>query len=104
MSKLTPTQLSLRKLRMEGYAVAMLERWNHFAKLRQDVFGFDIIGVGHDEIVFVQATSWSNVSARLKKLADMETTPLLRGAGARLVVWGWKKKGREHVMRELDVS
>jgi hypothetical protein len=36
----SPTQLSLKKLREEGYTVAVVEHWNSFARIRQDLFGF----------------------------------------------------------------
>jgi hypothetical protein len=35
----TPTQRSLAYLRAEGWQVAIVERWNPHARIRQDLFG-----------------------------------------------------------------
>ena len=69
----SPTQLSLKKLRDEGYLVAITERWNAFAKIRQDMFGFiDLLAIKDGEILAVQTTSASNMSARANKIADKD--------------------------------
>lgn len=82
----------------------MLERWNSYARIRQDVFGFDIMALTEGAVVLVQTTSAANVSARVKKLADMESTARLRKAGARLVVHGWRKVKNRWQCREVDIS
>lgn len=97
---MSPTQRTLKELRGRGYLAYILERWNQFAKRRQDMWGFDIIAVRQGEIALVQCTSMSNVSARVKKIADLETTPRLREAGFKLLVWGWDGPR----LREVDVS
>ena len=62
----SPTQLSLKKLKDEGYLVAITEHWNPFARIRQDMFGFcDIMAIRDKEILFVQTTSATNVNARI---------------------------------------
>lgn len=100
MSK-SPTQRTLAELRKRGYRAQTVERWNPFAKVRQDLFGIiDVIAVGNGETVGVQATSASNVSARVRKIAEAEAVPDLRKAGWKLLVWGWDK-GK---LREVDVS
>ncbi len=67
----SPTQLSLKKLREEGYTVQVVEYWNSFARIRIDLFGFiDIIALKGKEVLAVQTTSASNMSARCKKIAD----------------------------------
>ena len=64
----SPTQLSLKKLRQEGYTVAIVEHWNAFARIRQDLFGFiDLLALKDKEVLAVQTTSASNMSARAKK-------------------------------------
>ena len=100
----SPTQLSLRKLREDGYLAFVVERWNPFARLRQDMWGFDLVACRRDEIVLVQATSATNVSARVRKIGDMESTPRLREAGFRMLVWGWKKVKNRWQVVERDVS
>lgn len=100
----TPTQRSLAWLREQGYTAIVVERWNPFAKIRQDLFGFvDVLAVRRGETLGVQCTSADNVSARVRKIADHENTPRLREAGWRLEVHGWKK-GQRGAPRIEDVS
>jgi len=102
----TPTQRTLAELRKRGYTAAVVEKWNPHARIRQDLFGvIDVLAIGDNETLAVQATSGSNVAARIKKIADHASTPLIRKAGWRFVIHGWRKnsKGR-WVLREVDVS
>lgn len=72
--------------------VAVTERWNPFAKIRQDLFGIiDIVAIGENKTIGVQTTSYSNMSARVKKIQQSESYPLLKAAGWNIVVHGWKK-------------
>ena len=102
----TPMTLSLEKLKADGYVPFKTEHWNAFARIRQDLFGFcDLLALKKGEVVGIQCTSWDNVSSRVKKIADHENTPIVRDAGIRILVWGWKKAGRgKWEMREVDCS
>lgn len=103
---MSPTQRTLKLLRDEGWTAGVVERWNSHAKIRQDFLGIiDIIALRGDTTLGVQATSASNVSARMKKLASSENIGALRDANWQIEVWGWRKtpKGRWVVRRE-DVS
>jgi hypothetical protein len=107
MAKISPTQRSLKYLREQGYIVHIAERWNAFAKIRQDAFGFvDLIAVGKGETVGVQTTSYSNISKRVAKITESEHLPVLREAGWRIVVHGWKKdaKTKKQVLKAVDLS
>lgn len=89
---MSPTQRSLKKLRDEGWLVAITERWNPHAKIRQDLFGFvDLLAVKDGQTLAVQTTSGANVSARVKKIADVESLPAIRKAGWSVHVHGWRK-------------
>lgn len=102
----SPTQRTLAKLKADGYLCAVVEKWNPHAKIRQDLFGIiDVLGIKDGETIGVQATSGSNVSARVQKIADSSHTDALRRAGWRLVVHGWRKgsNGR-YTLREVDCS
>lgn len=101
----TPTQRSLKLLRERGYLAQVVERWNPHARIRQDLFGIvDVLGIA-DEVVAVQTTSASNLSARLAKIADSEALPILRRAGVRILVHGWRKNAAGRwVVREVDIS
>lgn len=102
----TPTQMSKKALEDEGYLVATVERWNAFARVRQDLFGFvDLLAIKDGETLAVQTTSRVNISARAKKIADHENTPMVRRAGWKIHIHGWDKgaNGRWRV-KIVDVS
>jgi hypothetical protein len=43
---MTPTQRSMAYLKKEGYRVAVVERWNPHARIRQDLFGvIDLLAI-----------------------------------------------------------
>lgn len=108
----SPTQSSLAALRAQGYVCWIVEYWNSFTRRRCDLFGaWDIIALREGEVLFVQTTSGSNVSARARKIADNEYTPVIRKAGVRMEVHGWRKakvkrgsKAERWVQRVVDVS
>ena len=103
---LTPTQLTLRKWRAAGYLCAVVEKWNPHARIRQDLFGcIDVLAVGNGETIGIQSTSYTNVSARVRKVEDMpETVERLREGGWRVVIEGWRKVGGRWKDRQVDVS
>ena len=101
----SPTQRTLAHLRKLGYPlVQVVERWNPYARIRQDLFGIiDVVAVGED-IVGVQATSYSNVTSRVTKITESAALPVLRKAGIRVVVHGWRKVRGRWALREVDIS
>jgi len=103
---MSSTQRSKAHMEAQGYTVAIVERWNPYARIRQDLFGFiDLLCVGNGETVAVQTTSGSNVSARVKKIADHENVGAVRNAGWRIIVQGWRKNAAgRYVLREVDCS
>lgn len=103
---MTPTQLSLRHLREDGWTAEVVEHWNPHARVRHDLFGFvDVIAVRRDETLAVQTTTAANVSARIRKIADHPNVGAVREAGWRIVCHGWAKRaGRWQLVREVDVS
>ena len=106
MAKESPTTRSLALLREQGYTVAVVEKWNPHARIRQDLFGFiDILAIKRGETLAVQATS-SGVSARLKKINDSELLPKVREAGWTIQIWGWTKSAKtgKYVLRVIDIS
>ena len=93
MSKTSPTQRSLALLRKTGYTVAVVERWNPHAMIRQDLFGFaDLLAIA-PQMIAVQTTSGPNVSARIAKIRDNPNAALWLAAGHRIIVHGWSKRG-----------
>ena len=102
----SPTQRSKALLESQGYRVEIVERYNSFVKRRFDLFGFiDLLAIKPGETVGVQTTSYSNLSARVKKIAEHENVDAVREAGWRILCHGWKKnaKGRWGVVVR-DVS
>lgn len=103
---MTPTQRSLKHLRAEGYLAEVVEKWIPQARIRKDLYGFiDVLAIKEGEVLGVQVTSGSNVSARLKKIADHENVDAVRKAGIRIEVHGWRKNAKNrYVLRVVDVS
>lgn len=91
----SPTQRSKKLMQDQGYFVAITERWNPFAHIRQDLFGFiDLLCMKADELVAVQTTSGSNVSARIAKIKGIQAASLwLESPARRILVHGWRKVG-----------
>lgn len=101
----SPTQLTLRHLRSQGYMAEVTEKWNQWARIRQDLFGIvDVLAVGDGGTIAVQCTSDSNVSKRVHKIADSDATPYIRKAGWKLVVHGWRKREGRWTLRVVDCS
>ena len=103
---MTPTQRSKKLLESRGYRVAIVEHWNSFARIRQDLFGFiDLLALRDGETLGVQTTSASNMSVRIKKIADHENVGVVREAGWGIHCHGWRKNAAgKWVCREVDLS
>ena len=91
----SPTQRSLKALRADNWTCQITERWNPFAKVRQDLFGFcDILCISPARgILAVQTTSGNNVSARMEKIRQEPKAALWLACGGRIQVHGWRKIG-----------
>jgi hypothetical protein len=92
----SPTQRTLKALRDDGWRAAVVERWCPHSKRRHDLFGFiDVLAIRGDDTLAVQATSTSNVSARVKKMCGPECVEAVRDwlSGDRrfVTVVGWRK-------------
>lgn len=91
---MSPTQRSLAHLKELGYAAKVVEKWNPFAKIRQDLFGGDVLALKSGEpVLVVQATSGANHAARRVKLAEAGFITLWKESGAVLEIWSWAKRG-----------
>ena len=92
----SPTQLSLKLLRDQGYTVAIVEHWNSFARIRQDLFGFiDILALKGKEVLAVQNTTATNMSARVTKIGNSEYVGVVREAGWTIHVHGWHQDDKK---------
>lgn len=96
---MTPTQRTLQWLRKHGYECEVTEKWVRFPGMkmgvRKDLFGFvDVIAVSEAGCVGVQATSYTNVSARINKINGLPKALSWLKAGNRIAVVGWRKRIR----------
>jgi len=90
----SPTSRSLQYLRKAGWTACVVEKWNRFAGVRQDAFGFgDILAVQKGKIALIQTTSAANVSARRKKILSLPAFARWTDAGGITVLHGWRKAG-----------
>jgi hypothetical protein len=106
--KTSPTARALAQLRKEGHVAAVTEKWNQFAKIRQDLFGFiDLIyltGVQRfkinwkpasdfGNIVAVQVTTGDNHAKRRTKLLAEPRALIWLQSGGLIEVWSYTKAG-----------
>jgi hypothetical protein len=102
---MTPTQLTLRKLRADGWLAEVVERWVPGANIRKDLFGFvDILALRDGETLAVQATSYTNISARVTKIASLDAVADVRRANWSIWVIGWRKVNNRWVEKIVDCS
>ncbi len=92
---MSPTQRALADLKEMGFLAAVVERWNPYAKIRQDLWGcIDIIslreGVG---VLFVQCCAGASHAARVAKVKAEPRLPTILASGARVEVWSYAKRG-----------
>lgn len=93
----SPTERTLQECRRRGWHAGVVERWNPHANRRIDLFGcIDVIAVNARGFgaLGIQATSKSNMSARVEK-AKGECHDALYAwlrAGNAFEVWGWAKR------------
>ena len=102
---MTPTQRTLKLLRDDGWLAEVVERWVPGANIRKDLFGWvDIVALRDGETLAVQCTSYTNISARVKEIADSETVAHVRKAGWLIWVIGWRKVNNRWTQRTVDCS
>jgi hypothetical protein len=90
-------------MRELGYHVEKTEQWIPGANIRKDLFGFgDLLCIHTDRympMVIVQATSSSNVAARVKKIHDSPLLPIVLNH-FKVVVHGTYPDG---TLREVEI-
>jgi hypothetical protein len=99
------TTRSKQRMEEQGYAVDVVESWNHYTQRRKDLFGiWDLLGVKEGSTLAVQTTSYGEVSKRVRKIAESPHIAAIRAAGWRLEVHGWRKVNGRWQARVVDVS
>src|SRR5574338_170083 len=94
MARVSPTHRTLVECRKRGWDAQVVERWNQWAKVRQDLFGvIDVVCITPSGILGIQACAGSSHAARRAKvLAEPRAERWVR-AGGDLAVWSWAKQG-----------
>jgi len=93
MSDFSPTQRTNQWLRENGYMVANCQFWHHFAKLKQDLWGFiDTWAVNEERDILIQSTTAGHRSERVKKILANTAAPQLLHRHD-IEVWSWAKQG-----------
>jgi hypothetical protein len=83
----------------------VVEKWIPGANIRKDLWGWcDIVAIRDGETLAVQTTSYSNVSARAKKIAESDTIAEVRKAGWLIHIHGWHKVENRWKCRVVDIS
>lgn len=91
----SPTQRTMRELKKLGIKATIVEKWNAYIKIRQDMFGIiDIIALDSEKgVIGVQSTG-QDFNGHVRKLRDekaQETLDWLSVPGTSLELWGWRK-------------
>lgn len=102
---MTPSQRAKKHLEKKGWRIAITEKWNSFAKVRQDLFNFgDLLGMDrvNGDIVMIQATSASNHAARRNKICGLDSAKdwIICGGLILLISFKKGKNGRYEAREE----
>ncbi len=108
--KTSPTQRTLKALREDGWTAEVVEKWNPYARIRQDLFNFiDIVAIKEGfPICGIQVTA-SGASSRVAKILAAPEHRVWLLAGGKLLVHSWAKRGaagkrKVYTCRVLDIT
>lgn len=93
---MSPTVLSLKHYRDMGYVAWVVEKFNSFAKVRQDFLGcIDILCFKGSVpgVIGIQTTTDANFNKRIYKAMQNEYLEEWMKAGNKFIVHGWGKHG-----------
>jgi hypothetical protein len=87
---------TLAWLRDHGYQPAKTEHFNHWAKVRQDLFGFiDVLAVKNDHMIAIQCSDDEHHAAHRNKILANPVAPILaQHMDVEIWSWGLKLTGR----------
>ncbi len=72
--------------------MAITEKWNPFAKIRQDLFGFaDLLAIKPGEILAVQTTTAGHFADHRRKIITEPRHQSWLQAGGKIQLHGWNK-------------
>ncbi len=126
---MSPSQLTLRHMRKQGYTCVVVEKWNPFVRtkpnarvcpvckkgdkdfgVRQDLYGFADIYAIHprtQDRVFIQVTTKHHLVERKLKILGNSNLPKVLNAGHRVVVHGWLQSGtgrKDYDLTEMEIT
>ena len=102
---LTTTQLSKQYLIDAGYTVDKVEHYDYFSKRRKDLFSFgDLLAFNENEIIIIQTTSKSNMSARRKKIKSNPITKQWLNQTRKIHIHGWYKDKNKWVVKVEEIN
>jgi hypothetical protein len=94
----SPTQLTLAKLREDGYTAEVVERWvpmNFTGKgIRKDYLGaVDVLAISVNETLAIQCSAASGHAAhRTKCMSEKRLAIWLAGPARRFEIWSWETR------------
>lgn len=99
-----PTARTLCELKRMGCIAQVVERWNAYARVRQDLFGFaDVLaisaGAGGDGplrvrgLAAIQCTTGDHHASRREKILGEPRAFAWLKAGGIIQIWSWSKAG-----------
>lgn len=103
----SPTQRSLKYLRSQGWSAFVVERWNPYARIRQDLGGFaDLLcWKSGDGVLAIQTTTAANLAARWNKILGVPAAQeFLAAGGTRIMLHGWSIRGAAGVRKTWKVT
>jgi hypothetical protein len=96
----SPTKRALAECKKRGWIAQVVERWNQYAKVRQDLFGvIDIVALVPPSeaepgyILGIQACAGPSHAARRTKIAEEPRTAKWKEAGGKIAVWSFAQRG-----------
>jgi hypothetical protein len=104
---MTPTQRALKVLRDDGFSPWIVEKWNQFARIRQDLYGIiDIVAIKPTVtgVLGVQCTSMGNGSARKRKALESPYLAPWCLAGNVFEIWEFGKQGARGKKKEWKLK
>jgi hypothetical protein len=97
---------SLKWLREHGYQAAKTEHWNHYAKTRQDLFGFiDVLAVNDRHLLAIQVCDDTHHAEHRKKILALPVArQLVYHMDIELWSWGLRLTGATRKDGKLNRS
>lgn len=103
---LSPTELSLKLFRSQGYLAEVVERWLPRANVRKDLFNvIDLIAIDGKCIAGVQVTTLSSYRSHVAKLKEYDANlKLWLSSGGQFIMhcWGTRSVNKRKVRRVLE--